>query len=152
MNYEIITLEEKTVVGLAARTNNMAPDMGMVIGGLWGKFFEQGVYTSIGNKRNEKALGIYTDYAGDEKNDYTIVVACEVMDAAVIPQETVIRKIPAGKYAKFIVKGDMHEAVAQFWTKLWQMDLPRSFVCDFEEYQNDSMDAAEIHIYIGLRE
>jgi hypothetical protein len=31
------------------------------------------------------------------------------------------------------------------------MDLPRSFRCDYEEYQDDSMDGnAEIHIYVGL--
>ena len=63
-----------------------------------------------------------------------------------------IHTIPAGRYAKFIVKGDMHQAVAGFWQQLWEMDLPRSFVCDFEEYQNSSMDEAEIHIYIGLKE
>ena len=32
------------------------------------------------------------------------------------------------------------------------MDLPRSFQCDFEEYQDDSMDNGEIHIYVGLKE
>ncbi|GFI45127.1 hypothetical protein IMSAGC019_00437 [Lachnospiraceae bacterium] len=36
MEYEIVTLEEKTVAGIAARTNNAAPDMGSVIGSLWG--------------------------------------------------------------------------------------------------------------------
>ena len=32
------------------------------------------------------------------------------------------------------------------------MDLPRAFVCDFEEYQDDSMENAEIHIYVGLKD
>lgn len=32
------------------------------------------------------------------------------------------------------------------------MDLPRSYVCDFEEYHDDNMEEAEIHIYIGLRD
>lgn len=44
----------------------------------------------------------------------------------------------------------MKEAVAKCWQEIWQMDLKRSFVCDFEEYQNDCMEDAEIHIYIGL--
>jgi len=50
------------------------------------------------------------------------------------------------------VKGDMQKAVADFWQQLWEMDLPRSFLCDFEEYQNSDMEQAEIHIYIGLTE
>ena len=32
MNYEIVTLEEKTVAGISARTNNGSPDMGAVTG------------------------------------------------------------------------------------------------------------------------
>ena len=153
MDYEVVNLEEKTVVGLMARTNNTAPDMGRVIGGLWERFFGEGVYASIRDKRNEKSLGIYTDYAGDEKNDYSVLVACEVTGEGTkaLPEGTVIQKIPAGNYAKFIVKGHMQKAVAEFWQELWQMDLPRAFTSDFEEYQNSDMEQAEIHIYISLK-
>lgn len=149
MNYEVVTLDEKTVTGISARTNNTAPDMGMVIGGLWEKFFQGGVYASIPNKTNDKALGIYTEYAGNEKDDYTVFVGCETTAVENTSSNAVCR-IPAGKYAKFIAKGDMREAVATCWQEIWQMNLKRSFVCDFEEYQNDSMENAEIHIYIGL--
>lgn len=153
MDYEVVNLEEKTVVGLTARTNNTSPDMGMVIGGLWQRFFEEGIFYSIADKKNEKSLGIYTDYAGNEKNDYSVLVACEVAGegAKVLPKDTVTRKIPAGRYAKFIVKGHMQKAVAEFWQELWQMDLPRAFTSDFEEYQNSDMEHAEIHIYISLK-
>jgi predicted transcriptional regulator YdeE len=59
--------------------------------------------------------------------------------------------IPDGKYAKFVVHGDIHQAVADFWSKLWSMDLDRKYSCDFEEYQNDcETNDAEIHIYISL--
>ncbi|WP_079423340.1 GyrI-like domain-containing protein [Clostridium oryzae] len=151
MEYEIVNLEEKIIVGLSARTNNMAPDMGIVIGGLWQQFYSNSVYEAVQNKKNDKALGIYTDYAGNEKDDYTVIVACEVTDAEAIPEGAVKGTIPTGKYAKFIVKGDMHKAVAAFWQQLWNMNLPRNFICDFEEYQNSDMENAEIHIYIGLK-
>lgn len=154
MNYEIVTLEEKTVAGILARTNNMDPEMGMVIGGLWNRFYGEGIYASIPGKISEKALGIYMDYAGDEKSDYTVLVAYEVCKE--IEEEKggqiAVRKIPGGRYAKFIVKGDMRMAVAQAWGEIWKMDLPRTFVCDFEEYQNGDMEQAEIHIYIGLKD
>lgn len=150
MEYEIVTLEEKTVVGLIARTNNAAPDMSIVIGGLWKSFYEDGIYAQIQNKTNEKAMGIYSDYAGDEKDDYTVTVACEVTGAEMIPQGAVSKTIPAGTYARFVVRGHMQEAVAQFWQELWQMDLNRKFMCDFEEYQNGDMEHAEIHMYIGI--
>ena len=98
MNYEIVTLPEKIAVGISARTNNQAPDMSTVIDGLWTRFFNEGVYTSIPDKVNEKALGIYTDYENAGKSDYTVMAACEVSST---PAEggCDICKIPAGKYA-----------------------------------------------------
>ena len=108
MEYEIVNLEEKIAVGLSARTSNASPDMGAVIGGLWNQFYNGGVYASIQGKANQKALGIYTEYEGDEKAQYTVLVACEVAEG----RET----------------------------------------GDFEEYQDDSMENAEIHIYVGLKE
>ena len=152
MNYEIVNLTEKTVVGLTARTNNAAPDMGTVIGGLWSRFFGDGIYTAIEQKANDKSLGIYTDYAGNENDDYSVVVACEVKAADAIPEDTVVKKIPAGRYAEFKVRGHMQAAVAAFWQQLWDIKLPRSYECDFEEYQNCDPDNAVIHIYIGLKD
>jgi len=151
MNYEIVTLGEKIVFGLSARTNNASPEMGMVIGQLWNRFYNEEIYVQIPDKVNGKALEIYTDYEGDEKGDYTVMVACEVSKLPEDIGDRVTRKIPAGKYARFIVKGNVQKAVADFWEELWTMDLPRSYVCDFEEYQNGDMENAEIHIYISLR-
>lgn len=152
MEYEIVTLEEKIVKGISARTNNTSPDMGMVIGGLWERFYNAGVCASIANKKSEKALGIYTDYASNELGDYTVMVACEVNEADTNKEDIEVRRIPAGKYAKFVVHGDMKEAVQDAWQKIWQMELPRSFEYDFEEYQNSDMENAEIHIYISLQD
>lgn len=150
MNYEIVHLNEKTVAGYCARTSNTAPDMGQVIGGLWNKFYSPDGQSTIPGKIGDKALGIYTDYADAEKGEYTVMVACEV-NGADVPERFSVRKIPAGTYAKFIVKGHMVTAVQQFWQELWQMKLNRSYVCDFEEYQNADFENAEIHIYIGLQ-
>lgn len=60
--------------------------------------------------------------------------------------------ISAGRYAKFVIRGDLQRAVAAAWQEIWQMHLPRSFRCDFEEYQEDRMEDTEIHIYVGLTE
>ena len=149
MNYEIVNLKEKIAVGVSAKTNNLSPDAGAVIGGLWQRFFNEGIYASIADKVNEKAMGIYTNYAGDEKAEYTALAACETSKQPAVDTYAVC-KIPAGRYAKFVIHGDMVQAVAAAWLEIWEMDLPRSFECDFEEYQDDKMDNAEIHIYVGL--
>lgn len=151
MKYEIVTLEEKIAVGVSARTNNADPDMGAVIGGLWNRFYNEGIYASISDKVNKKALGIYTEFAEDPGADYTAMAACETKRE---PEEGTyaVCRIPAGSYARFVVRGHMVQAVAQAWQEIWKMDLPRTYQCDFEEYQDDRMDDAEIHIYIGLKE
>lgn len=152
MDYEIVKLKEAKIAGLKARTNNTAADMPQVIGGLWRSFYEDGIYESIEGKIDNKALGIYTEYAGREMDDYTVMVAYRVEQTDVLPEKVCAGIIPAGTYAKFVVRGDMHLAVAEFWKELWKMDLPRNFVCDFEEYQDGGMEEAEIHIYIGLKD
>ena len=151
MDYEIVTLKEKIAVGISARTSNASPDVGTVIGGLWERFFNGGIYASIPDKADERALGIYRDYAGDERAEYTAMVACATTGE---PQggEYDVCRIPAGQYARFIIHGDMVQAVAAAWQEIWQMDLPRTFQCDFEEYQDDRMENAEIHIYVGLED
>ena len=60
MDYEIVELEEKKVFGLRARTNNQAPDVGAVIGGLWDRFFVQGIYDTIPDKCSGMPLGFWT--------------------------------------------------------------------------------------------
>lgn len=152
MKYEIVTLEEMRAAGLSVRTNNLSPDMGQAIGGLWSRFYQDGVWKNVQGMVNAKALGLYTDYAGTEKDDYTAGVACRVEAGVKQPEGIDTFVIPAGRYAKFVIQGDVCKAVGEFWGQLWSMDLPRSFVCDFEEYQDDGMEQAEIHIYIGLKE
>ncbi len=150
MDYEIVNLKEKTLAGLSARTNNASPEMEKIIGGLWEKFYSPEIYPKIKNKADDKALGVYSDYDSDENGDYTVSVMCRVTGAETLPEGTESRKIPAGKYAKFVVKGNMITAVREFWQKLWKTELNRAYICDFEEYQNADTENAEIHIYISL--
>lgn len=150
MDYEVVTLEKKVLAGLKARTSNASPEMGAVIGGLWQKFFNEGVYAAIPNKKNAKAIGLYSNYASDQTGEYDISVCCEVEQAERLPEGVTAIVIPEGKYAKFEIQGHMEKAVREHWEKLWEMDLPRAFTYDFEEYQNDDMENAIIHIYISL--
>lgn len=152
MDYEIVTLQEKLAAGITARTNNAAPDMGNVIGGLWESFYAKGIYAQIPAEGRGHALGIYSDYESDEHGDYDMTVACEVGCVDGLPEELAVKRIPAGRYAKFVIKGDVQRALMQFWQELWEMDLKRSYVADFEEYMDQEMENAEIHVYIGLKD
>lgn len=154
MDYKIVELTEKIVVGITARTNNSSPEMSAVISGLWKRFFEE-AYEKIPDKANPYTLGIYTDYSSDEKGDYTLMCACEVTSENV-NEPFEMRKIPAGKYAEFEIVGDMDtetqfKEIDRLWRELWEMDLERTFMYDFEEYRSADPNRADIHIFIGLK-
>ena len=126
MNYEIVNLEEKIVVGISAITSNDDPNMGKIIGGLWEKLYQDGINETIKNKVNEYAIGLYSDH---EDNKYTVTVGNEVCKAE--NEGITIKKIPSGRYAKFFIEGNMQKAVAEAWNEICQMDLDRSYEADF---------------------
>jgi predicted transcriptional regulator YdeE len=153
MEYEVVELNQKQVVGLKIRTSNTAKDMSEKIGKTWTDFYSNGIYASITNKVNANTIGLYTNYESDFTGEYDMLACCEVSACEQLPDGVTAEVIPAGKYARFIIKGDVHNAVAEFWNELWNMDLDRAYTADFEEYQatSENMEHAEIHIYISLK-
>ena len=151
MKYEIVELEEKVVAGIKIKTNNQNGKAMQDIGMTWQKLFANGIYEKIPNKVNSKTIGLYTEYEGDYTKPYTFIAGAEVSRKVQLGEELESIIIPKGKYAKFIITGDVQNSVGQAWQEIWNMDLKRKYTCDFEEYQNDCMDQAEIHIYVGLK-
>lgn len=149
MEYKVIELEEKLVSGIEVRTNNFSENVYEVIGGLWEKFYFE-TYNKIENKVNGRSLGIYTEYENDEKGDYTMMTACEISSSDK-NNDMIIKKIPAGKYAVFTIRGDVRTEVGKFWEQLWKMKLDRTFICDYEEYCEGTMEDCLINIYIGIK-
>ena len=152
MEYEIVNLKEKILFGLSATTSNTSEDMGQVIGGLWENFYKNGINEKLKNRVNDFSIGLYSDYAGE---NYLVTVGNEVSseeDDKLIKNYNLTKKIiPAGKYARFSIRGNMVTAVAEAWQQIWEMNLDRSFVADFEEYKNVEIDDAEIDIYVALK-
>ncbi|MGG1550955.1 GyrI-like domain-containing protein [Paenibacillus ferrarius] len=146
MNFEIVNLEQKTVVGVSAITGNTDPKLGEVIGGLWERFYQDGVHAAIKNKTNERTIGLYSDYSNDQ---YCATAGCEV--SKLENEELTVKIIPAGKYAKFSIHGKVVNAVEAAWAQIWELDLNRSYTGDFEEYLNSDREHAEVDIYIALK-
>ena len=143
MNYEIVELKEKTIVGFTARTSNEDPQMGAIIGGLWKQLYTPENTEKIENRVNAYAIGLYSDY---NKEGYQVTVGFEVSDAE-SGNGSAVKTIPAGRYAKFSVHGDMIEAVANSWKEIWETPLDRTFTGDFEEYLSQE----DIDIYIAIK-
>ena len=143
MNYEIVELKEKTIVGFAARTSNEDPQMGAIIGDLWKQLYTPENTEKIQNRVNSYAIGLYSNY---DKEGYQVTAGFEVSDAE-NGNGFAVKTIPAGRYAKFSVHGDMIEAVANSWKEIWETPLDRTFTGDFEEY----LSPEDIDIYIAIK-
>jgi len=150
MNYEIVTLKEKLIIGKSIMTTNENGQSMQDIGVMWQQFMGEDTYTSIKNKTSHRVIGLYTDYEGDQTMPYRFMCCTEVSKSENVELES--RTIIAGKYAKFTIKGDLVQAVGQAWQKIWTMELDRKYSNDFELYHNDSeeMNNQTIDIYIAL--
>lgn len=143
MNYEIVELKEKTIVGFAARTSNEDPEMGNIIRTLWQQLYTPENAEKVQNRVNAYAIGLYSDY---DETGYQVTAGFEVSDNS-DANGLVVKTIPAGRYAKFSVHGDMVEAVAESWKEIWATPLERTYTGDFEEY----VSMEDIDIYIAIK-
>lgn len=153
MEYKIVELKEKLVEGISIVTNNKNGKSVDDIGKQWQQFFSDGIYDKIENKLNNKTIGLYTDYEGDYTSDYRFLACAQVSNKSNNIENRVTKVIPSGKYAKFVIVGDVQKSVGEAWEKIWNMNLKRKYTCDFEEYQNNTQDMSrqEIHIYIAIK-
>ena len=78
MNYEIVELPERTIVGPTIRTSNNSPEEVAAIGQLWGRFMGEGMDRTIPETRVEPygCFGLYYDYDMSDMG-YTMLVGCE---------------------------------------------------------------------------
>lgn len=152
MNYTIVELNEKLVVGIQKNTTNQNMQAVTDIAETWQKFITAQNSVSISNAVNNQSIGLYTDYEGDYMKPYNFVACCEVQSVNDLAPCFVVKKIPAGKYAKFSIRGHMQTAVGKAWQKIWSLDLARNYIADFEVYHNNSSDMNDqsIDIFIGI--
>lgn len=155
INYEIVSLPEKILLGIGLKSGNSDPQLGEKIGTLWNSLFNDEIYLKIKNKKSEYPICLYSDYDVTNSVDasqfkYDVTIGYDITKNE--NSEYIAKTIPAGNYAKFMVKGNMSTAVSSAWQEIWATPLNRSYTGDFEEYLNQSMEEAEVAIYIALKD
>ena len=138
------------IIGLCKRTHNSEPDMVGSINKMWQRLFGDDILRGILHRVNDHTIALYDAYESDASGLYDVTIGAEISDVDGQLEELVVKKIPAGKYAKFEVEGPMETAVYDFWNKLWKMPLERNYKGDFEEYiLNDGVNC-KVNVYIGI--
>ena len=155
MQYEIVELPARTVVGPSVRASNNSPEEGAVIGQLWQRFMGEGMDRSIADVRVDPygCFALYYDYNMDEMS-YELLVGCET--SADAPEGMQAQAIAAGRYAKFTIRGgDCVKSVQDVWEAIWadeELTAQRAFTVDFEAYlPSEDMSCADIDIFVALR-
>jgi predicted transcriptional regulator YdeE len=150
-------VDEFQVVGVAARTTNareMTPDG--VIPKLWigAMEFREQVPRSL----DSAIIALYTEYENDEHGAYTFCLGAKADPAWHIPEGLVLKTVPAGRYAVFTSdRGPVQKVVVETWQRIWS-ELPsasklRSYLADFEVYDQRAADPANavVDIYVGVK-
>lgn len=142
-------------IGITVRTSNQDGQGAKDIPNLWNRFMTEGIASQIPGKLDSTIYAIYTNYEGDHEQPYDIILGCRVNSLDDIPSGMVGQEFESGTYTKFVSKGDVTKgAIYNTWMEIWNTDLNRSYVADFEVYGEKAMNPndAEVDIYISLKE
>ena len=110
------------IIGIEIRTSN---ENGVAIedlGKLWGQFFSENIASKIPNKISDNIYAVYTDYESDYKGKYTTIIGCEVDKLDNIPDGLIGREFASQKSKTFLAKGEIHKAVGETWSEIWEKD------------------------------
>ncbi len=143
------------VIGISVRTINENGQSAKAIGELWNKFMTEGILNKIPNKVDNTIYSIYTDYESDHTKPYTTILGCKVENLDTVPNGMIAITIKDGNYTKFVSKGDLTKgAVFIEWSKIWEMDLQRTYTADFEVYGEKAQNPtdAEVDIFVAVKE
>lgn len=155
MEYTIVELPERKIIGLSCHVRNNDPECGKQIGELWGQFMQEEVSGSIQEPLFEpySCFGLYSNYHIEDMEYDTLVGLESTAETAPEGMETLI--IPAGKYAQFSVQGDVVQAVVDAWNDIWAMEgftELRAFTVDFEAYHpSEDMTNTKIDLFVALQ-
>lgn len=141
------------ITGIAVRTCNKEQQAAGDIARLWEQFWNEGILNKIPDKVNIDIYCVYTEYEGDFTQPYTTLIGCETRSPEQIPEGMKGITIQGGEYIKLTARGKLSDGIViQKWSEIWQSDLPRTYMTDFEIYKAGSNpDKAEIDIFVGIK-
>lgn len=149
-----VKIEPFKLIGISVRTTNENDQAAKEIAELWGRFLSDNIGAKIPKKVGDEIYSLYTDYEGDHTRPYTAILGCKVENLNTIPNGMVGKSFKGGNYSKTTAKGDLMKGlVVDHWSKIFDMDLDRTYIADFERYGENAQNPldAEVDFYIGVK-
>lgn len=142
------------VIGIKVRTSNKNAQSANDIGNLWKVFISEKIQEKIPNKMDTSILSIYTNYEGDHTQPYDTILGCRVNSLKEIPNGMIGQEFHSGYYTKFVSQGDLSKNIVyNTWLDIWNQNLNRTYIADFEVYGERSqyVENAEVEIFVGVK-
>ena len=143
---------QEEVIGITIKTCNRNNQAMHDIGMAWARFMQEELMCKIPNKVAPAIYALYYEYEGDHMEPYSYMIGCPVEPGTEAPKGFKKVTIPAGEYSKFTAKGKMPEMIGEKWQQIWQTEMPRSYIVDFEIYDEraHNPEDAIVDIYVGV--
>ena len=153
--FTIKKMPAKIIMGIKRRTSNADGRSVTDIPACWQEFLAQNMAAKITNRAKTPAMfAVYSEYDSDWTGEYAYLIGSEVTKADVIPEGLAVTRIPAQTYAVFTAAGPMPDALLAVWMSVWGTNLPRTYTCDFEQYDArfTRPENKEIDVYVAVNE
>lgn len=153
MDYKIQRRKAFSVMGIHIRTVNAPGKAEIDIPTLLSRFFEEKVPNKIPDKRSKDIYALYTDYEEDHTKPYSLTIGFQVPEGTELVEGLVVKNVPEATYAMIISNGKFPEHLLKTWEEIWESDLERSYIADFEIFGTEFHPTfhSEIELYVGLK-
>ena len=142
-------MQEMKLVGTTQRASNQ--DQSGIVSGI--ETFDA-LKAQIKNAVNPgRVFAVYTEYESDFNGEYSYFFGEEVSSFDEIPSGLAKLVIPEQQYMKFTCgPGNRTQIVSEMWQKIWKEQDGRSYIADFEIYDDRAQDPenAIVDIYVGV--
>ncbi|WP_338378798.1 GyrI-like domain-containing protein [uncultured Flavobacterium sp.] len=151
---QTVKIEPFKIIGISIRTTNENGQASQEIAELWQRFMSENVISKIPNKIDNAVYSLYTEYESDHTKPYTTILGCKVENLDNVPNGMVGKSFDGGTYSKTTAKGDLMQGlVVNQWSKIFEMELDRTYDADFEIFGEKVQNPAdaEVEFYVGIK-
>jgi len=149
-----VKIEPFKIIGISIRTTNENGQASQEIADLWQRFMSENVTSKIPNKIDNSVYSLYTEYESDYTKPYTAILGCKVENLNNVPNGMVGKSFNGGTCSKSTAKGDLMQGlVVNQWSKIFEMELDRTYDADFEFFGEKAQNLADakVEFYVGIK-
>lgn len=126
------------MVGISKVVSNQNPQEIMAF---WESFFSNNISALIPNQSSPCLFCVYTEYQGDYQKPYKMIIGHAVDSFENVPSFLETIEFSYKEHTQYTVKGDLPKGVMDQWQAIWNNNIPRSYLLDFQRHNpNGSVD------------